>query len=222
MFLVISCQTEQVKEEAEVMGLETGQMDLTADPKNDFYRFANGTWLDSTEIPADEGRWGGFNELRDANNKILLDVLNEAGRGGRFEDGSDEQKAIDFFAVGMDSLLAERGGMTPVQHWLDKIDAISKVEDIQGVVAELHKSGYNAFHGLSVFADLMNSDVNSFYVSAEGLGLPNRDYYTKTDQKSKEIREKYVTHLERMLALALGDGSHDQMAQNIMEIEKNQ
>jgi len=190
-----------------------------ADPKKDFYRFANGSWLDKTEIPADEGRWGGFPELREKNDKIMLDIMDRAAQNPDFGDGTDERKAIDFFAVGMDSSLAERVGTQPMEKWLNKIDAVENAEDLQGLLAEMHQTGYGPFHGVASFANLMDSKINSLYVTAGGLGLPNRDYYTKEDAKSKEIREKYIAHVARMMDLAGIEGNAEEMAGNVMEIE---
>ncbi len=200
-------------------GLDTNMMGEGVDPKKDFYRFANGNWLDKTEIPADEGRWGGFPELREKNDKIMLDIMERSAQNPDFGDGTDERKAIDFFAVGMDSTLAERVGTKPLAKWMDQIDALESNEDLQNLLAEMHSSGYGPFHGVASFANLMDSKINSLYVTAGGLGLPNRDYYTKEDAKSKEIREKYVAHVARMMSLAGAPGSSDAVAQDVMEIE---
>ena len=200
-------------------GLDLTQMDTTVNPKEDFYRFANGTWLENTEIPGDEGRWGGFPELREKNDKIMLDIMQSSAENPDFTDGSDERKALDFFAVGMDSLLAERAGVGVLSDWMAKINGIENTEDLQSIVAEMHRSGYGPYHGVAVFPNLMDSKVNSLYMAAGGLGLPNRDYYTKTDDKSVEIREKYVQHIQRMLDLANVSGDTEAMAKSIMALE---
>lgn len=207
-----SCQTGGDNSEVdEKVGIDVSNMDINLDPKNDFYRFANGNWLDKTEIPADQGRWGGFPELSKRNNKMVLGILEEAAKDPKYSEGSDERKAIDFFSVGMDSLHAEQVGVNAVKGWYDRIDNASSKEEIQSILSDLHKSGYNAFHNSSSFADLMKSDINAFYLDAGGLGLPNRDYYTKEDSKSKEIREKYVVHVAKMLELS-NAGEEDFMA----------
>lgn len=200
-------------------GLDMTMMGENVDPKKDFYRFANGNWLDKTEIPADEGRWGGFPELRERNDKIMLDIMDQAAQNPDFKEGSDERKAVQFFAVGMDSLLAERVGAKPLSKWFDQIKDVNNIENLQGLLAEMHSTGYGPFFGVNAFADLMDSKVNSLYVGAGGLGLPNRDYYTKEDSKSKEIRAKYVEHIARMFEMANVQGDANQRAQNVMEIE---
>ena len=220
---VVSCNTTE-NEDSSVHGIDLANMDNEANPKDDFYRYVNGNWLDNTEIPGDEGRWGGFNQLRDVTNEQMLEILDEAVNSGEYEDGTDQRKASDFFSIGMDSLLAEKAGATPVEIYLANIDNISSLSDLQEVVAELHIYGFNVFHGPFVIGDLMDSKVNSFYIDAGGLGLPNRDYYTKDDEKSVELREKYVKHIARMLALANASESTDITdyntdATNIMAIE---
>ncbi|MEQ9302354.1 MAG: M13 family metallopeptidase, partial [Marinoscillum sp.] len=176
---------------------------------------ANGGWLDKTEIPGDEGRWGGFPELRKRNDSIMLDVMARAATNPDFQEGSDENKAIQFYSVGMDSTLAEKVGVTPLKKWMNDINAISNTDELEALIAKMHTSGYDPFYGVNAFANLMNSKVNALYVGAGGLGLPNRDYYTKTDSKSKEIREKYVAHMTEMFVKAQVSAD----AQAVMEVE---
>lgn len=200
-------------------GLDVSMMGEGVDPKKDFYRFANGNWLDKTEIPGDQGRWGGFGELRKKNDKLMLDIMERAANNPDFQEGSDERKAIQFFEVGMDSLLAERVGAAPLQKWFDLINAVEGAEDLQKLMAQMRRSGYGAFNGVGSFANLMDSKINALYVTAGGLGLPNRDYYTKEDDKSKELREKYLTHIGKIMNMAGVETDAAQLAADVMEIE---
>ncbi len=219
--ILIGCNAPQEKKAMREMppGLDVTMMGEGVDPKKDFYRFANGNWLDKTEIPADEGRWGGFPELREKNNKMVLEILEGASDNPAFAPGSDERKAVNFFSVGMDSSLAESVGVKAIEKWMDKIDGSQNTDEIQNLLAEMHRTGYGPFHGVASFANLMDSKINALYIVAGGLGLPNRDYYTKTDEKSVEIREKYIAHLAKMLDLANVEGNTSEMADQIMEIE---
>lgn len=218
IFTACEAPKEEMKKEMPP-GLDMSMMGEGVDPKTDFYSFANGGWMDKTEIPADQGRWGGFPELREKNDNIMLDVMDRAAENPDFKEGSDEKKAIQFFSVGMDSTLAEKVGVSALSDWMDKIDAIGSQEDLESVIADMHSSGYGPYYGVNSFANLKDSKINSLYAGAGGLGLPNRDYYTKEDEKSKDIREKYVTHVAKMLSKANVSGDSDMMASQIMDIE---
>ena len=220
---VVSC-TPAEQEDTAIHGIDPANMDATANPNDDFYTYANGTWLEKTEIPGDEGRWGGFNQLREVTNNEMLSILDNAIKSGEYEDGTDQRKASDFFSIGMDSLLAENAGAEPLEDFFASVDAINSIEDLQKVVAELHVYGFNMFHNAGVLGDLKDSKMNAFYIVASGLGLPNRDYYDKEDARSVELRKKYVAHISRMLALSNASGSTDaadytEAADNIMAIE---
>lgn len=219
--IFMSCEPASEEKAGREMppALDMNNLDRDVDPKKDFYRFANGKWLDEAEIPADEGSWGGFSALRDENNEMVLDIMDRAADNPEFQQGSDERKAIDLFAVGMDSLRAESIGVGAISKWVEKIDAITGPGDVQEVLAELHRTGYGPYHGVSTFPDLKNSKINALYVTAGGLGLPNRDYYTKEDEKSEDIRQKYVMHLYNILDLAKVSGDAQKMADHIWDIE---
>lgn len=218
--MAIACGAPEAAEEAPVKAIELANMDSTISPADDFFRFVNGKWLDKTEIPGDQGRWGSFNELREENNEVVLSVLETASRSGKYEDGTDQKKAGDFYSIGMDSLLAEGVGVQPLKPYFDKIAAISNVQDLQKYLSEQQTYGGGAFFGFGIFPDLKNSKVMATYIAQGGLGLPDRDYYTKTDERSVEIREKYVVHVSRMLQL-LGDDAESADAQStrIMALE---
>ncbi|MDW3195753.1 MAG: M13 family metallopeptidase [Cytophagales bacterium] len=218
--VMIACAPEAEKAGREMPpALDMANLDQSVDPKENFYQFANGSWLKEAEIPADEGSWGGFSALRDANNEMVLDIMEGAAENPEFNEGSDERKAINLFAVGMDSSRAESVGVGAIARWIDKIDGVTNTIQVQELLAELQRSGYGPYQGVSSFPDLKNSKINSLYITAGGLGLPNRDYYTKTDEKSVEIREKYLMHLANILELAQVGGNYTEMADRIMEIE---
>ena len=217
--MALSCNKEQSKEEeVEVVGINTSYIDSTVRPTDDFFRFVNGKWIEKTDIPGDQGRWGSFNELREMTNETVLDVLETAGKN--YKDGTDQKKAIDFYSVGMDSAMAESAGVKPLQPIFDKIAGIQNAEDLQQFLSYNEQIGGGSFFRFSVFADFKNSNAIATYLSQGGLGLPDRDYYTKTDAKSVEIREKYVQHVAKMLQM-LGDEQADAQAQadRIMALE---
>lgn len=204
----------------QVATLDLNNLDTTASPADDFFRFVNGTWYDKTEIPADQGSWGSFEELRKNNNATVLEVLEKAAGNKNYEAGSDQRKAADFYAVGMDTVLAEERGIEPLEPWIGKIDEISTTEDLQNVLTEMHVAGFTGFFGIDVFGDLKNSSMNALYLFSNGLGLPNRDYYTNEDSSSVALREKYIAHIERMLGfISESDEDIAAKAKSIYDIE---
>jgi putative endopeptidase len=221
-FSLGACQNQPSTEDVNEgpAGISLADMDTTVRPADDFYRFANGGWLERTEVPADEGRWSSFNELREFNNEALLTVLNNASESGKYGEGSDEMKAFTFYQVAMDSAKAEEAGIKPLQPTLKEIDAISNKEDLRKQLAELRLKGVSPFFGMYVTTDRKQSDQMAMHVGQGGLGLPNRDYYTKGDSKSEDIKEKYVAFIADMLGfIGYEATAAQQAAQNIILLE---
>lgn len=207
--LLFSCSREKKEGTATGVGIKLENIDTAVRPQDDFFTYVNGGWINRTNIPADQGRWGSFNELREFNNDAVLKVLKKAGADvNLYPEGTDQRKAADFFSIGMDSLAAERAGIEPIIPYIDRIGLIRDKNDIQAYLAEDVMTGGGAFFGISILSDLKNSKKVAVYLDAGGLGLPERDYYLKTDEKSKETREKYKAHLASLFKLS--DRRHDQ------------
>ena len=203
-----------------VIAFNFDYMDSTVNPSDDFFRFVNGGWVDKTEIPGDQGRWGSFNELREMTNETVLEVLETAAGNENYSEGTDQRKAADFYSVGMDSLLAEKTGIAPLKPFFDQVSAINNVQDLQRYLSKQEVYGGGAFFTFFVLADLKNSKEMAAYVGQGGLGLPDRDYYTKTDSRSIEIREKYLAHVAHMLELSgVPAGEAAEQAPRIMALE---
>ena len=176
-------------------------LDRAVDPAEDFYRFAAGTWLRETQIPADKARWSAFDELQDRTHRQLRSLLEGLGERGP-EPGSPEQLAGDFYRSAMDAESIEQRGLEGVLPWLQRADSISNAEEALGLAADLRRLGFSAFFSFWVGPDAGQSTVNTVYLGQGGLGLPSRDYYES--DAFAEIRHQYREHLERMFAL-LGD-----------------
>jgi len=221
--LLASCSTGGEQKEAQDLeqhGLIIANMDTSVRAQDDFFRYVNGTWLDNTEIPGDQGSWGSFNELREANNEMVLKVIEDAASSDKYPAGSDQKKAADFYAVGMDSLLAETKKFTPLDEIVAKINAIENSKDLQDYIAFQTKFGGNAFFGFSIFPNLSSSMENAAYIGQDGLGLPDSDYYLKTDEKSVDIQTKYKAHIARMLGLyGMDQASLTEKAEAIYNLE---
>ncbi|MEZ5427552.1 MAG: M13 family metallopeptidase [Pyrinomonadaceae bacterium] len=204
---------------AQNKGFDVTRMDDTTNACTDFFQYANGTWLKETEIPASESRWGTFNILADNNRDILKEVLENAAKT-KAPKGSDTYLIGSFYNSCMDEAAIEKAGINPVKPHFKQIDKIKTAQDLKREIAVLHNLGVPVVFRFGGGPDLKNSSMVIANASQGGLSLPNRDYYTKDDAKSKEIREKFVAYMTNMFKL-LGD-SPDQAAANaktVMEIE---
>jgi len=219
-FGFLACNEAPMEVEETYQAINMDNVDQNVRPQDDFFMFVNGNWIKNTEIPSDQGSWGSFNELREKNNKVVLEVLQRAASSDKYSEGSDQRKAADFYAVGMDSNLAESQGLNPIMPIIEKIDAIGSKEDLLDYLAYQSKIGGGAFFGFTIFPNLMNSDVYASYLAQDGLGLPDKDYYTKSDAKSVELREKYIKHTERMLKISgLVEGDLNAKSHAIFDLE---
>jgi len=205
ILLLSSCQqTTNKKEVEESRGIILENMDTAVSPKEDFYNYVNGNWMKNTEIPDDQVRWGGFGVLRKATDHDVLKILAKAKESGTYSAGTDQAKALAIFDTKLDTMARNAAGIDPVKSILEKIASIATMQDFQKVITEDIVEISNPFFGVAAFSNPSNSAINSCYITPGGLGLPDRDYYLNTDQKSIEIREKYVDHITRMLQF-LGD-----------------
>lgn len=200
-------------------GIILANMDTTVNPKDDFYNFVNGTWMQETTIPDDRTSWGGFGVLSKATSDDVLAILNKAKDSGKYAPETDQAKALAIFDTKLNTEARNQLGVSPLQSALSDIDGVTSIADLQEVLARNPAVG-SPFLSLSSFPDLNNSSVNGAYVGPNGLGLPDRDFYLEQDSKSKEIREKYVEHVARMLEF-LGDEQPVAMeaAKKVLDLE---
>ena len=183
-------------------GLDPGDMDLSASACGDFYRYADGGWVKKNPIPADYPSWGAFNELDERNRETLHQTLEKLAAGAPAAPGSEARKLGDFYASCMDEAAIEAAGISPLQGELDRIAAIRDRATLQEEIGRLQERGVNALFQFGSEEDRKNSSQVIAAALQGGLGLPDRDYYTKTDDESKTLRQKYATHVTRMLELA--------------------
>lgn len=199
-FAFLGCKEDSKLETAmaeNIPGINLDNMDPNVSPKDDFYNYVNGNWAKTTQIPDDETRWGGFGVLRKDTRKDVLQIMNTSKELGKYEEGTDQKKALLIFETELDTVARDKAGITPLQPMLDKIDGIKNLNDMQTVYTKT--IGVSApFAGIGANADLNDSRMNVAWIFPGGLGL-QRDYYLDQDAKSKEIRGQYVTHISRML-----------------------
>jgi putative endopeptidase len=200
--------------------LDPKNLDKTVNPTQDFYTFANGGWLSSNPIPPEFARWGSFNELNEKNLRDLRAILDEAAANTAAPKGSIAQKIGDFYASAMDSVAAERDGVKPLADEFAKIAAIASTADLINVVAHQHIYIANPMFQFFVDQDAKKTTDMIAQIVQGGIGLPDRDYYTKDDDRSKEIRKEYVAHVQKIFQL-LGDdaAAAEAAAKAVMAIE---
>jgi len=180
-------------------------LDTTVAPGDDFFSYANGTWIKNHPIPASESNSGiGIEVQKEVYNR-LRETSVEAAKANA-APGSNQQKIGDFWAVGIDSAKADKLGYTPIKPELDRIAGLKTPADVQAEIARLIPLGVDALIGPNVQQDAKNSDKMALYLSQAGLGLPNRDYYFNTDTRTKNIRRAYVRHVANVFKL-LGQDS---------------
>src|SRR6478672_3600948 len=199
--LIVAVAAPAFAQNGHGLGFDTTNFDRSVRPQDDFFRFVNGGWLKRTEIPADASSWGAFNELRERSRNALHTILEEASKSNA-PAGSDERKVGDLYASFMDTAAVEKLGITPLKGELATIAAIKSASDLPGTFVHFSKVGVQTPFGVGVGQDPKRSDVNIVLVNQSGLGMPDRDYYLRTDEKTKATRDAYVAYVTKMLTLA--------------------
>lgn len=193
-------------------------MDQTADPCTNFYQYACGTWQAKNPIPADQSRWGRFNELQERNQTVLREIL-EASARGRSRTQLDQQVG-DYYASCMDEATIESRGAAPLKPELERIAAMKDKADLAARVAHLQNIGTAVLFAFVSQPDLKNSKQMIAGALQGGLGLPDRDYYLNQDANSTQLRAKYLAHMRRVFELAgASAGDAGAKAKAVMEIE---
>ena len=200
-----------------VLSIDVSLMDTSIRPQDDFFLFANGTWINNTDIPASESRWGSFNEL-DQNNNDKLTVILETAAAANAKKGSPEQLVGDYYSsyINMDQRNAAARAL--LQNRIDQLNAVMSKDAFVSYLASAYPLGISTFFSFGVGQDLKDVDNHTVYLSQGGLGLPNRDYYF--DDTKADIREKYIVFMEQLLALANLDDAAGK-ANRIFEFEKS-
>jgi len=182
-------------------GFSLTNLDRTCKPCDNFYEFAMGAWMKANPIPAEYSSWGTFTQLRD-NNLAALRTILEAATKANDPVGSNEQKIGDFYASCMDTEAIEAAGLKPIAAPLSAIDAITDRKSLGSTVAKLQQQGAGVLFRFSSGQDIKDSSRVIAQASQGGLGMPDRDYYFRDDDKSKQLRADYEQHVAKMFVLA--------------------
>ncbi|MEY4973664.1 MAG: hypothetical protein RLZZ55_451 [Bacteroidota bacterium] len=196
--------------------IDVTALDRTIKPADDFFTFANGTWVAKTEIPASESRWGSFNELEQQNNIKLKAILNEAVANPGAK-GSQNQLLGAYYKSFTDMQKRDQLGIAPLKEDLQKIENLQNTAQIQGLLSSFHKDGIGTLFGYGIGQDLKNVNINVAYMGQGGIGLPNRDYYF--DEKYQSVLTAYEQHISKCFGLA-GLSTDPQIATQILALEK--
>jgi len=200
--------------------LVLADIDTSVNACTDFYQYASGGWLKANPVPAAFSTWGPFQELREKNFLVIRDILDNAAKVAATTKDPDTRKLGTFYGSCMDSAAAEAAGAKPLAAELARINAISNRAQLNAAIAHFQAAGMSPLFSFGTEQDPKNSSVVIVALNQGGLGLPNRDYYTKTGANSEKIRAAYVTHIAKTFEL-LGKSAADaqSMATKVMALE---
>ena len=205
MGLPASAQDKPLTEFPYTPGLDVSAMDTSANPCEDFYQYTCGGWMKNNPIPADQSRWSVYGKLYQDNQRFLWGILDTLSRKTS-GNTSNQQKIGDYYAACMNEAAIEQRGAAPMHPALDDIAAMRSKSDLPALLAKLHLSiaDNGLYFGFGSDQDFSDSNSVIAFAVGGGLSLPDRDYYTNSDAKSKDLRAKYLAHVARVFAL-MGD-----------------
>ena len=201
------------------MAINKQNLDLTTQPGQDFYQYANGGWMANNPLPDEFSRYGSFDKLAEDNQKMVKALIEEAA-AAQPEKGTISHKVGLFFSEGMNTEKINALGIEPLGEIMNEIDKTRSREDLSNLITNLHKNNFSVLFYLYGAPDKKNSDMVIANIYQGGLGLTDVDYYTAKDAKSEEIRQKYREYISNMLILA-GDNQEtaEEKARIIFSIE---
>lgn len=201
MFLLVSCEKGKI---AENNKFNFDGIDLAIKPGDNFFNHVNKKWLDKAVIADDQAGVGSYSFLNIPQKELLEDILEEVS-SGTHEKGSADQMVGDFYSSGMETIRINERGFEPIEPLLDGINSITTISELMQFVADEFKSGNGSLISMGVSPDNENSSVNMLHFGQTGLGLPDRDYYFKTDESTIEIQKAYQSYLSTLFELTGND-----------------
>ncbi|MBL4821944.1 MAG: peptidase M13 [Colwellia sp.] len=199
-------------------GIDQANMDITVRPQDNFYRYINGGWINSNEIPGDKTAIGSFYDLRDKADEDVKVIIEELAATDALKMGSDEQKVADLFRSYMDTKQRNSAGITPIQSIITAINNLQNKNDLADFFGKYSTTGINNPLALYVSIDAKNSSSYAIHIWQNGLNLPDKDYYFNEAERFVDLRRGYITHIENMYNLA-GISNGKSAAKNIMALE---
>ena len=181
-------------------GVELDGMDRSVKPGDDFFRYVNGKWAATAQIPADKTSWGSFQMLRDLSDIRVRAILDGWAADKNLKPGSDEAKVAMLYRSFLDEVAAEKADVKPIQSFLDAVKKAESADDVARVMGRSHGTFGRSFFGANVNDDAKNPDTYALYISQAGLGLPDREFYLQ--DKFKAQKDRYQKYVADMLRLA--------------------
>ena len=215
--LVLAIATTIASAHTNQRGLDTRNFDTKTPACSDFFQYANGGWLASNPIPPEYSQWSLDNEIQDRNETVLREVLEGASKASA-PAGSVTQKIGDFYASAMDEAAIEKAGAKPLARDLRRIAALKTNADIVPLLRDWHARGTQVLFDFEPEADMKNAAQVIGYATQGGLGLPDRDYYFRDDQKSKALLQQYREYVATLLRLT-GDAKAAENAAHVVALE---
>lgn len=202
VMLITACQPKnyQMSEPA----INPADLDTTVYPGDDFYTYANGGWMKNHPLPADKSRYGSFDILQEENHKKIRALVEELSNKDQ-EEGTVAWKIGTFYSLGMDTNRIEEQGLEPVRPILDEITALEDLKGVEKQIARFHSEGMDMLFNFYGTTDRKNSGMVIAHLGQGGLGLSDRDYYVRDDDRSREIRKAYTAYMKKMFTLAGDD-----------------
>jgi putative endopeptidase len=215
LFIFVSCKKEKI---VETNKFDFEGIDSTIKPGDNFFNHVNKTWLDNAVIADDQAGVGSYSFLNIPQKKLLENILEEVSIGTH-KKGSADQMVGDFYSSGMNTNLINKRGFDPIKPLLKKVDLINSVPEMMEFVAEEFTSGNRLLISMGVSPDDENSSVNMLHFGQTGLGLPDRDYYFKTDASTIKIQKAYQSYLSKLFELT-GNSTAEKYTAIVYTIEK--
>jgi putative endopeptidase len=219
IFTTFSCSMKKIELTS---GINFANLDTTANPVDDFFRYACGGWMDNHPLTGEYSRYGSFDKLAEDNREQLKDLITNIAEK-KHEKNSIKQKIGDLYNLGMDSETIEQQSATSLQEELKTIVDMNSKEQLPEIMANMELTGNNPFFGIFGEADPENSSMNMAWIWQTGLGIGDRDYYL--EESTKPIREAYLALLEKMFSISgyaemKGmQGKEKQMAKEVLNLE---
>lgn len=189
------------KETSKEPGINLNNLDASVVPGNDFYRFACGGWMDNNPLKPEYARYGIFDELREKSQEQVKSLINEMSLQEN-KSGSVAQKIGDLFSLAMDEDRLNTEGANPLKSYIEKLEAVNDKSQLTEALATMVRDGMNPFFSQYVYADDMNSSMNIFHIYQGGYSMGDRDYYLENDERSQELRNKYIELIEKLFVLS--------------------